>query len=380
MDDKMKKYVICGHYGVTNLGDEAIGIGLIQAIKEANPGHEVVVLSYDKDRSKAFYDKYLPEFGVKTAYLVPLGIRSFFRGIFKGGLKNTIKQIKSCDRFILGGGGLFTDERLYAVFLWGLQAFFALWLGKPLYLIGHSVGPLKTRVGKWVVKKIFNKAEFISVRDSDSKMVLEGCGVKKEIHVLCDLAMMVNLPNKKIVQNDPNKYFVLTFRDWDEKLGEMNKKIVQAVSEIVEKYKLRPVFIPFQLVKENDTEVLNKKIVQNGSLEKIVIQSYQDNIFEILEQIRGAKFVVGVRLHSLIFSSIVGTPFVGISYSKKVENFMDEVGLGKYCLKNNEFDGDLLESKIEGMIKDSAHIREILAKNIPLAKEKAKIVLGKVLK
>jgi len=379
MDDKMKKYVICGHYGVTNLGDETIGIGLIQAIKEANPDHEVVVLSYDKYRSEAFYNKYLSELGIRTAYLVPLGIRSFFRGIFKGELKNTINQIKLCDRFVLGGGGLFTDERLYAVFLWGLQAFFALRLGKPLYLIGQSVGPLNTRVGKWVVRKIFNRAEFISVRDSESRRVLEGCGVKKKIHVLCDLAMMVNLPNKKIVQNAPGEYFVLTFRDWNEKLGEMNKKIVQAVSRVVEKYKLRPVFIPFQLVKENDSEALNKKIVQSESLEKIVIQSYQEDIFEILEQVRGAKFVVGVRLHSLIFSSIVGTPFVGISYSKKVEDFMSEVGLGKYCLKNNEFDGDLLEKKIEEMIKDSGHIREILVKNIPLMKQRAQIVLREVL-
>jgi polysaccharide pyruvyl transferase CsaB len=372
--------VICGHYGATNLGDEAIGIGLIQAIKEANPDHEVVVLSYDKHRSEAFYNKYLPELGIRTAYLVPLGIRSFFRGIFKGELKNTINQIKSCDRFILGGGGLFTDERLYAVFLWGLQVFFALRLGKPLYLIGQSVGPLNTRVGRWIVKKIFNRAEFISVRDSESKRVLEGCGVKKKIHVLCDLAMLVNLPNKKIVQNDSNEYFVLTFRDWNRELENMNKKIVQVVLDIARKYKLRPVFIPFQLVRENDSEALNKKIVQSPSLEKIVIQSYQDDIFEILEQIRGAKFVVGVRLHSLIFSSIIGTPFVGISYSKKVEDFMGEVGLGKYCLKNNEFGEDLLGEKIDEMVKDSVHIREILAKNIPLMKQRAKIVLREVLK
>jgi len=380
MDERAKKYVICGHYGVTNLGDEAIGIGLIQAIKSANPDHEVVVMSYDKERSKAFYKKYLPEFGIRTVYLVPLGIRSFFRGIFKGGLKETKNEIKACDRFILGGGGLFTDERLYAVFLWGLQAFYALRFGKPLYLIGHSVGPLKSRIGKWVVKKIFNKAEFISVRDSDSKMVLEGCGVKKEIHVLCDLAMMINLPNKKIEQNRPDRYFVLTFRGWNEELEKLNKKIEQAIGRLVEKYSLKPIFIPFQLVKENDAETLSKKIVQNGSLEKIVIQSYQDDIFEILEQIRGAEFVVGVRLHSLIFSSIVGTPFVGISYSGKVENFMEEMGLEKYCLKNNEFDADLLDEKIDGMIKDSAHIRDILAKNIPLAKERAKTLLGKVLK
>ncbi len=380
MDEGAKKYVICGHYGATNLGDEAIGMGLIQAIKEANPAHEITVMSYDKKRSKAFYKKYLPEFAIKTVYLIPLGVRSFLRGIFKGGLKETKNEIKACDRFILGGGGLFTDERLYAVFLWGLQAFYALRFGKPLYLIGHSIGPLKSRVGRWIVRKIFNKAEFISVRDSESKKVLVECGVKKEIHVLCDLAMMVNLSNKKIEQKGDGNYFILTFRGWDRKLEKLNKKIEQAVVQIVEKYGLKPVFIPFQVLKENDTEELNKKIEQKGVLEKIVIQRYQDNVFEILEQIRGAKFVLGVRLHSLIFSSIVGTPFFGISYSKKVENFMKEIGLEKYCLKNDRFDEDSLMEKIEAAIKESGHIREVLSKRVPEMRDKAFETLKKVLK
>lgn len=388
MDNGAKKYVVCGHYGVTNLGDEAIGIGLIQAIKDANPEHEITVLSYDKGRSKAFYNKYLPKFHVRTAYIAPLGFRSLFRGIFKGELRKTVNEIKSCDRFILGGGGLFTDERLYAVFLWGLQAFFALRYKKALYLIGHSVGPLNTRIGKWIVKKIFNKAEFISVRDIESKKVLKQLGVEKEIHVLSDMAMLMNydeknqasLMNKKLEQKEGKKYFILTFRGWDGKLAKLNKKLEQAIERIVQKHKLQPVLIPFQLIKENDQEIMNKKIVQKGGVEKIVVQKYQDNISEILEQIGAAEFVIGVRLHSLIFSSIVGTPFVGISYSKKVEDFMSEMGLEQYCLKNDQFEDDILNDRIERMIEDSGHIREILAKKFPSMKEQTKIMLKKVLK
>jgi polysaccharide pyruvyl transferase CsaB len=384
MDDRVKKYIVCGHYGATNLGDEAIGMGLIEAIKSANQEHEITVMSYDKNRAETFYKKYLPKFDIKTAYLVPLGVRSLFRGIFKGELKNTKNEIKSCDRFILGGGGLFTDERLYAVFLWGLQAFVALMYKKPLYLIGHSVGPLNTRIGKWVVKKIFSRAEFISVRDSESKKVLQKLGIEKEIHVLCDMAMLMNfdekLLNKKIEQNGSEKYFILTFRDWDEKLDKLNKKIEQEIGRLMSECNLRPVLIPFQLIKENDQEIMNKKIVQNGDLKKIVVQGYHDNVFEILEQIKGAEFVIGVRLHSLVFSSLMGTPFVGISYSKKVENFMSELELKDFCLKGDQFEEDLLGKKIDRMIEGSEDIRKILTKKIPLMKEEAKNTLKKVLK
>jgi len=387
MDKVAKKYVICGHYGVTNLGDEAIGIGLIEAVKLANLDHKITVMSYDKHRSYAFYKKYLPEFSVKTVYLVPLGIRSLFRGIFAGELKNTKNSIKSCDRFILGGGGLFTDERLYAVFLWGLQALYAIRYKKPLFLIGHSVGPVNSRIGKWIVKSIFNKAEFISVRDNESKKVLRKLGVKKEIHILCDMAMLMNFDkknvrkslNKKIVQNDDKKYFILTFRSWDEKLDKLNKKIVQELRRLTEKYNLIPVLIPFQLIKENDQENMNKKIVQNGNLKKIVIQKYQDNIFEIFRQIKGAEFVIGVRLHSLVFASMMGTPFVGISYSKKVENFMEEMNMRKYCLTNDRFDENELDEIIEKMINDSGFITETIGDEVQMKVKYAKNMLKKVL-
>jgi len=388
MNNKWKKYVVCGHYGVTNLGDEAIGLGLIQTIKTANPKHEVVILSYDKVQSEDFYNKYVPEFKIRTAYLIPFGIRSIFRGVFKGELNKTKKEIRSCDRFVLGGGGLFTDERLYAVFLWGLQGFFAIRYGKPLYLVGHSVGPLNTRIGRWIVKKIFNKAQFISVRDSESKKTLLDIGVKKEIHVLCDMAMLVDFDlkmpaekvNKKVVQASSEKYFILTFRDWDKKLKKLNKKIIQTVSRIVQDCNLKPVLIPFQLIKENDQEVLNKKIVQKGDLRKIVVQEYQDDFFAILHQIKSAEFVIGTRLHSLIFSSLAGVPFVGISYSEKVENFMSELGLEDYCLKNNEFENDSLQDKITKMIENSENIRRILNEKVLKMKKHAEARLIKVLK
>lgn len=387
MDGKAKRYVVCGHYGVTNLGDEAIGLGLIQAIKDANENHEITVMSYDKERSQDFYDKYISKFAIKTVYLVPLGVRSVLRGIFKGELKKTQNVIRQSDRFILGGGGLFTDERIYAVFLWGLQAFYALRFKKPLYLIGHSVGPINTKIGKWIVRRIFNKAKFISVRDSDSKKVLLECGVKKEIHVLCDLAMMMNfdekiltkMANKKIVHNGNKRSFILTFRNWNEKLEKLNKKIVQQIVRIVEIYKLKPRLIPFQLIKENDQEELNKKIVQSGDLRKIVVQKYHDNIFEILDQIRSAEFVIGVRLHSIIFASMMGVPIVGISYSKKVENFMKEIGLEEYCLKNDQFGEDLLGILIDKMIHDEDKIKQTLKTKIPRIIDKSKNILTKVL-
>lgn len=361
MTKKSKKYVICGHYGSTNIGDEAIGMALIQTIKKANSDHTITVLSYDKNRSNDFYKRYFKGQSIKTAYLVPAGFRSLWRGIVQGELSQTLQAIKTCDRFVLGGGGLFTDEKISAVFLWGLQALCALLYRKPLYIIGQSVGPLRFGISRWIVKKIFNKASFIAVRDAASKKVLSKCGVKKKITVLCDIALMLdfekkslhNKMNKKIVQNKKNRYFIVTIREWDEKLNKLNKKIVQEVGRIIEKYNLQPVFIPFQLYKENDQSFLYKKIVQKAGLKKNVVQQYHDEINSILAYFEGAEFVIGVRLHSLLFSMLTKTPCVGISYSPKVSNMMDDVKISRYCLHNNEFGSShALQKKIKRLLQE----------------------------
>lgn len=361
MDEKPKKYVICGHYGATNIGDESIGLALIQTLREANKDHQITVLSYDKNRSKAFYKRYFKDKEIKTAYLVPAGFRSLWRGIVQNELKSTLQAIKTCDRFVLGGGGLFTDEKIAAIFLWGLQALFALWYKKPLYLVGQSVGPLRFGISRRIVKKIFNKASYIAVRDNASKKVLIECGVQEKIYVLCDLALILdykkimphNILNKKIVQKKKKKYFIVTFRGWDKKLGRMNKKIVQEVGRIIKEYKLQPVFIPFQLYKENDQVILNKKIVQKADLKKNVVQQYHDEIDTLLACFEGAEFVIGVRLHSLLFSVITDTPCVGISYSPKVSNMMHDLKISRYCLHKKEFDTQgALQKKVKRLLSE----------------------------
>lgn len=349
MTQKPHKIVLCGHYGATNLGDEAIGLSIVQSLRKQHPQAKIVMLSYDPTRTTAFYNKYAPELNISSVYLLPLGIRSLLRGILKGELWRTLKEIRTCDRFVLGGGGLFTDERLFAVFLWGIHAFFANHYKKTLHMIAQSVGPLKSRVGKWVTRKAFSKASFISVRDEESKKMLKSVGIKNEITVSTDAVFglkidgkndknMVNQEvDKKCIQEGLNSYFVFSVRPWGNKSEYLYKNIIQAVQQISEKYKLLPVFVPFQLIKENDQQLLNKIIVQNGLGSQIEVRKYTDDIFEILNLISGAKFTLGVRLHSLLFSLRVGVPIIGISYSPKIKNFMkgSDVDLSEYILPMN---------------------------------------------
>lgn len=381
MARKRHKVVLCGHYGSTNIGDEAIGLSIVQKLIKIHPDSKIVILSYDPKRTRNFYKKHLPGKHISSVYLLPMGIRSLFRGIFKGELWHTLKQIRNCDKFILGGGGLFTDERLFAVFLWGIHAFFAYKYKKPVYMIGQSVGPLNTKIGKWITKKVFSKASGIILRDKASKEVLTKIGVDSLINVSTDPAIGLKIDkknelfeigeklNNNLEQKGYKGYFIYSIRPWTKKFEYMYKNIIQTVQLISEKYKLVPVFIPFQLIKENDIKILNKIVEQNRVKAKIMPIKHTDDLFHILGIISGAKFTLGVRLHSLIFSYITRTPFIGIVYSSKVRNFMSEVDLSEYMVnadikimkKNKQ-----LMNKIDELIKNRDNIRKKIDNSLKL--------------
>jgi len=363
MAEVKQKFVLCGHYGSTNLGDEAIGLSIVHSIHNKYPQAEIVVLSYDRQRSKDFYDKYAPELKIKTAYLIPLGIRSFLRGVFKGELWHTLRQIKTCDRFILGGGGLFTDERLFAVLLWGLQAHFAYKFKKPVYIIGQSVGPIRTKIGRWIVKKIFSKATYINLRDEESKKLLERLKIEKEILVTCDPVFALDFDkkfdqkfiyrelNKKVEQEGYSGYFLCTIRPWTRNFEKLYTKFIQSIEEIRAKYQLLPVFIPFQVINDNDRSILDKFIDQKTFKSKMVILEYEENIYEIMDVFSHAKFTFGMRLHSLLFSFIVGCPFIAIAYSEKIQNFLKMTGFENYIIKS--FDKNNIFPLVDNIIQES---------------------------
>lgn len=373
MEKIAKKIVVCGHYGATNIGDSAIGLSIVQGLRKVYVEPEITVLGYDVRRIDEFY-KDITEVsgggdvknhtnstnGIKSEYLMPFGFRSTLRGISQGTIWRTLKAIKRCDQFVLGGGGLFTDEKMFAMFLWGMHAFWAYLLRKPVVMIGQSVGPLNTKVGRFIARNVFKRAKFIGVRDENSKKVLEGIGVKNEIIVSADAVFGLEFDgknvekgvlgrlNKKVEQKGLNGYFIFSVRSWGSDPGKSYKKIVHEIMLIKRKHRLLPVFIPFQLIKENDQEMLNKIIVQEGVEGEIELLEFDNNIFKVLSVIRGAKFTIGMRLHSLIFSIVSNVPCIGISYSNKVCDLMSYVGLSKYVVSLE----DDFETKITPLVAD----------------------------
>ncbi len=300
------KFVVCGNYGAANLGDEMILKGLKEALNQ----------SFDK-----------PE--IKVIQHFPAGFRSFFKSLFQE--NETKKIVKECDYFILGGGGLFGSLSFRANIIWLVQAFWAYRLKKPVLMLGQSIGEIKWGIIRYFVRKVFEKAHLIVVRDQNSKIILENLGVKKEIHVAPDFAFM--LPNSAI-PDSPRDYktAIIALRH----LNNLPETFASTITEfckflIIEKnYHLK--FINFQEGPTDSDAPLHQQIIQNLNSPDKIEYLTQDKIDNPLTHFTQANFVLGMRLHSIIAALITNKPFIALNYASKVEGIVKDANLQKNLL------------------------------------------------
>lgn len=350
----MKNIVICGNYGAQNIGDEAIldGIlmmvrrGLVTAVESESSGCNITVMSADFEgtelrlsenfvtttngiaENKVQTERAGETSLYKTPRVVPLfpaGIRSLFYGLISGSIWKTARAVREADTFILGGGGLFQDERPMAVIIWALQAWLARFYKVPIFCLGQSVGPLTTLFGRHVTKWVFQRASIITVRDQSSADLLYGMGITGA-KVLADPAF--SLPSPEPFNERPEKFVVLSLRPWKDnrrkKIGSGNYTVLAKFIEWIKlEYGLKTVLVPFH---PEDLAALKMVLGADSQYE------YTSNYHKILELMSRATAVIGMRLHSIIFSTLAKTPFIALSYSEKVHAFARTIDMEDFVL------------------------------------------------
>jgi polysaccharide pyruvyl transferase CsaB len=348
-EDKVK-ILVCGNYGIGNLGDEAILAGILRLLDSSFPGSKVTVMSSRPEiTSKDARVEAIPYF--------PAGVRSWFKFIFFGEFLKVVGAVNRSDLIILGGGGLFADEIASAVWIWFVQAWWFYFLGKKVVCLGQSVGPLHRYWARKMTAWVFKKAALVTVRDEKSAVLLKDLGVKK-IHVLADSAYAIGYDSESFHKR--NGYIAMTLRQWAKgNLNEIDTSLADFVKWAWKEKKLKTFFIPFQNTVESDMKRFESlaKLVDN---EKIFsLKTTEGDFREALEIISRADYVVGMRLHSIIFAVLCKRPFIALSYSTKVRDFVKTLGLANW-IDYQEISLERLEAMFNEMEKNYNQTEKIL--------------------
>lgn len=346
----MTNILIAGYYGLNNIGDEAILSGMMCTLNKYVDNAHFSVITNNPNETKKMHNV-IP---VKQSFKE--GIPKFVSNcIFKNELHNIFKQIDNCDIFILGGGSLLQDLRIYYLPFLLSMVYYAQKKAKKTVIYGIGAGPIDTQLGKKLCQKIIGSADLVTVRDSMSKRVLDGCNIQNVIQT-ADPAFGIDLQKHEIEMHSSSvdkvllrgDYFSTTLFNWlhdsdkhhnqparAEALTKRREIISESYSMICKTYNKSLTFIPTVKIDEGGYFEIKKGMHVS---EDISIVNYSNKLSQVMSLLSKSDLLIGMRLHSLILATIIGTPIVPISYCGKVRSYLELIGLDDLYLNIEDID------------------------------------------
>lgn len=348
---------LMGYFGHSNTGDDAILTCLIDQLRRMALGEKIVLFTA------------APQSCVKTHRVtaVPNIIPSSFHKLLIGVLgRNRTTFLRALRTFvnsrvlIVGGGGLLHDRPSTSEYLLDLlyKIAWAKRLGQMVILLGVGVGPIHLEKSKKVLKAVLNKVDLITVRDGNSRRLLDQLGVRvPEIETTADFAFLMQpdspdriteICNIERISTSRNTRIAICLCGRDASIVGLRRGVTSFCRYAIEKLNARIWFVPMQIGGgEDDREGARSIMGELKSEDRIFLIDQMYGPAEIMGILSNMDVVVGEKLHSIIFCINNAVPFIGISYSPKVEALFQEMNRAEWCVGLHEMDKDSIVTRFE---------------------------------
>lgn len=400
----MPKIVISNCWSFYNKGDAAITISTVNQIHKMFENYDITLLAVD---SKSFVDhkesfkvpvKILPMIHVvqpfknirmlysatlhySKSYLPPIGslyliLQLFLLSIiskFSRRVQEITSEIDQADLIIaVGGNYLWSNEGFYNQII---PLFYAKFLKKKkVIFLGHSIGPFKPGIDRWIAKLLFEKIDAIMFREEISyNYIYKNILPLKNGIVSSDLAFLLEHTRSK--EKMKKQIVGFTIRKWLKESPELFQRYLSSIIALIEMlsgkgYKVY--LIPFSYLpgQENDVEICNLVL-------EMINTQHRNNVYkiswknmspiQIMENLHelDISILVGTRLHSVILASIAGIPSIIISYQHfKALGISKQLGIDNLLLKIDEMNFKVLKDKFFYLSENLESVDDKMSKSL----------------
>jgi polysaccharide pyruvyl transferase CsaB len=319
------KILLSGYHGFANTGDEAVLQGTIEGLRRRLPEVDICVLSADPEATAA-------EYGVRTA------------GRWKHGA--IWQELRWADFLIQGGGSLLQDITSRHSALYYLGVLHLARLARTPYMIfAQGVGPLRSSFLRGLTARNLRRARAISVRDEGSAHLLQEWGVRRPpIHVTADPGLLIEpadaqrharlLRSLDLAPDQP--YMAIALREWPG-LTDFLPHLVDLLQSRDEAV----LVLPFQFQEDLPLALDLSHALPN----RVHLPDRTLHPADYATVIRGARALIAMRLHAMVFAASQGTPAVALSYDPKVDAFCHSAG--QPVLQLHEVTRERLEDSLQ---------------------------------
>lgn len=327
-DRAVRRILFLGTHGQVNIGDELL---LTTFLHQLGHEHRYVVNSYDPERTRAQFEPDVDIEVIATA----------------GDRWRLLRHLVTCDAVVFGGGSIVKElyrsvgRWRYATLVMVLALVVVARVARrPVLLCGIGVGPIDTRLGRFLAAIIVRAASLVSVRDATSYDTCLSIGARPDRVVRIPDPAFVNRADRLLpaldavpADADPNGRVRIALnlnRDiangdrWDDVLAELTQTFELVALRIPIEIHALPMQSEFK--EHDDATVLRAFLADHPEWNPVVHDTADHH--DIATIIAGCDIVVSERFHAIVVAAILGRPTIGLLYDVKVAELADQLGIG----------------------------------------------------
>ena len=415
-----KRIGVFGHYGIGNLGDEAIVAAVIASLRRRLPQTEIVCFSMNPaDSAERYGVKAFPvrrsaeKVAPPTETKAPASVEE---PPSSGGLRALVKKIpviypllralirlpdhvinlaaeiaflnrskarlRGTDLLLIAGSGPVFDNFggpwafPYTLFKW---VRLCRSVGTKAVFLSVGAGPIKHPWSRRLLRRALNGAAFHSFRDEYSRDLALSLGLKKPAPVAPDLACGLDLGDR-LARDLPKAGLVVglnplpyadrrywpenddtVYRDYVNKLAVFTLWLIQRGCRVV----------VFNTKVRADSlvvdDILSRIKEHAGNVPDAIETPKPHRLGDLLDVIAGCDLIVAGRFHGVLLSCLLRRPTVGLAYHPKTVAMMNYLGVGDYSLDIATFRPEELQTAFQRLETEAAGTRTALEPGITAA-------------
>jgi polysaccharide pyruvyl transferase CsaB len=297
------RLLLSGYYGFGNLGDEALLEVIVEGVRRRFPSARLEVLSAAPRTTTATH-------GVEAAS--------------RWDWREVRSAIARADVVLSGGGGLLQNATSLRSLLYyagilreGIRR------RKKTMVFAQSIGPLDFW-GRLVVRQFCRGLDRATVRDERSRRLLAELAPQTPIErgadpvFLYDGSARADLTSEGLGP-ESGPYAVVSVRK-SPGFRDAAAIVARIVDRLAQRHEIRAAFLPLGGAAD---AALSTDVIRACRSSPVILP--ECTVAKAASILRGARLVVGMRLHSLILAARYNVPFLALAYDPKVSSLCEDL-------------------------------------------------------
>ncbi len=257
--------------------------------------------------------------------------------------RQAARLIAESDLVVAAGGGQLDEfwggpwGHPYALYKWGRLAQRA---GVPFALLSVGMCELETRLGRRFVRRALDLASYASLRDRLSGRRADALGLREPSRIVPDLAYGIVLPEVPTPVGTSRQRKVgispIAYRDprsWPGGDPGFFQNYIALLVGFIRGLLADRCAVSLFATDWCDWAVIDDVRAALSPAERDAVEVADTRtVPDLLRHIDNLDLVVASRMHGLLLAQCAGRPTIALSYDRKVDTLMSDMGFSHFCL------------------------------------------------